>query len=215
MSAIASPISIADLTVYDGSIVLSSTNPLRNDLISISLTFTNQGTLASGTHNVKFEDITDGVTLLQTNRSSLEPGGLDAMTIYHSFSSTGIHTLRLSLDLLGQVDEINDEQNGTNNNIIDLDVEVMALGVRVLVANDDGTIPQTQSEKENNSLFSVDVTQGPSVTVPLVVLHEGTGNQSVDISASMVQVPNAERPDLLEPSQDQWQRTFLGESDLG
>ena len=136
------------------------------------------------------------------------------MTIYHSFSSTGIHTLRLSLDLLGQVEEINDEQNGTNNNIIDLDVEVMALGVRVLVANDDGTIPQTQSEKENNSLFSVDVTQGPSVTVPLVVLHEGTGNQSVDISASMVQVPNAERPDLLEPSQDQWQRTFLGESSL-
>jgi len=66
------------------------------------------------------------------------------MTIYHSFSTTGVHSLRLSVDVMGQVDEINDETNGSNNNVYDIDVEVMALGVRVLIANDDGTIPQTQ-----------------------------------------------------------------------
>ena len=208
MSAIASPIAIADLVTYDGSVVLSSTNPLRNDVISITVAYSNQGTAETGTHMIKFEDLTTGQTLLQANRSSLSPGGLDSMTIYHSFSTTGVHSLRLSVDLMGQVDEINDESNGTNNNVFDVDVEVMALGVRVLIANDDGTIPQTQSERENNSKITVDVTDGAVVTLPLVVLHEGTGNQSVDISASMVQMPNAERPDLLEPSIDAWQRTF-------
>ena len=214
MSAIASPISIADLVTFDGSIVLSSVNPLRNDLVSISLAFANQGTANTGSHMIKFEDITTGTKLLQTNRSSLVPGGLDSVTIYHSFSTTGIHTLRLTVDLMGQVDEINDESNGTNNNIVEIDVEVMALGVRVLIANDDGTIPQTQSERENNSKITVDVTNGPVVSIPLIVRHEGTGNQSVDISTSMVQMPNAERPDLLEPSIDTWQRAFSGSDNV-
>jgi hypothetical protein len=214
MSAIASPISVADLVTFDGSIILSSVNPLRNDLVSISLAFANQGTANTGSHMIKFEDITTGTTLLQANRSSLVPGGLDSVTIYHSFSTTGLHTLRLTVDLMGQVEEINDESNGTNNNIIEVDVEVMALGVRVLIANDDGTIPQTQSERENNSKITVDVTNGPLVSIPLIVLHEGTGNQSVDISTSMVQMPNAERPDLLDPSIDAWQRAFSGSDNV-
>ena len=44
LSALATPTPQADLVVFDGSIVPSSVNPLRNDLIAISIAWMNQGT---------------------------------------------------------------------------------------------------------------------------------------------------------------------------
>lgn len=208
MSAVATPTPQADLAVFDGSIVPSSVNPLRNDLIAISIAWVNQGTTQSVGFDVLFEDLTTQQTLTTASRNGLQPGQLDAITIYHQFATTGIHSLRISIDTTDQVVEMNDANTGTDNNVYTLDVEVMALGVRVVVADDNGDLPETTEERESNANMILDVRNDSGIDIPLAVLHEGTGNQSVVISSSMVQVPSPERADFFLPSQDQWSRTF-------
>lgn len=208
LSALATPTPQADLVVFDGSIVPSSVNPLRNDLIAISIAWMNQGTSPSGGFDVLFEDLTTQQTLTTASRNGLQAGQLDAITIYHQFATTGIHSLRISIDTTDQVVEMNDANAGTDNNMFTLDVEVMALGVRVVVPNSDGTLPETTEERESNANMVLDVRNDSGIDIPLVVLHEGTGNQSVVISSSMVQVPSPDRADFFLPSQDQWSRTF-------
>ena len=208
MSAVATPTPQADLAVFDGSIVSSSVNPLRNDLIAISIAWVNQGTSQSAGFDVLFEDLTTQQTLTTASRNGLQPGQLDAITIYHQFATTGIHSLRISLDTTDQVVEMNDANSGTDNNVFTLDVEVMALGVRVVVADGNGDLPETAEERESNANMILDVRNDSGIDIPLAVIHEGTGNQSVVISSTMVQVPSAERADFFLPSQDQWSRTF-------
>ena len=60
---------------------------------------------------------------------------IDSYTIFHQFTTTGVHTLKLSVDTGNTVTEINDASSGIDNNILILDVEVTALGVRVVVEN--------------------------------------------------------------------------------
>jgi uncharacterized membrane protein len=208
MSAVATPTPQADLAVFDGSIVPSSVNPLRNDLIAISIAWVNQGTSQSVGFDVLFEDLTTQQTLTTASRNGLQSGQLDAITIYHQFATTGIHSLRISIDTTDQVVEMNDANAGTDNNVYTLDVEVMALGVRVVVADDNGDLPETTEERESNANMILDVRNDSGIDIPLAVLHEGTGNQSVVISSTMVQVPSPERADFFLPSQDQWSRTF-------
>ena len=208
MSAVATPTPQADLAVFDGSIITSSVNPLRNDLIAISIAWVNQGTSPSGSFDILFEDLTSQEVLTGTTRSGLQPGELDAITIYHQFATTGIHTLRVSVDTTDQVVEMNDANIGTDNNIWTVDVEVMALGVRVVVADAQGNLPTTGAERDANANLVLDVRNDSGIDIPLAVLHEGTGNQSVILSSTMVQVPSPDRADFFLPSQDQWSRTF-------
>ena len=208
MSAVASPTPQADLAVFDGSIVTSSPNPLRNDLIAISIAWVNQGTSPSNGFDILFEDLTTQQILTSTTRNGLQPGQLDAITIYHQFATTGVHSLRVSVDTTDQVVEMNDANAGTDNNILILDVEVMALGVRVVVADSNGNLPETSAEREANANLVLDVRNDSGIDIPLAVLHEGTGNQSVVLSSTMVQVPSPERADFFLPSEDQWTRTF-------
>lgn len=208
MSAVASPTPQADLVVFDGSILTSSENPLRNDLISIRLAWANQGTSPSSSFDIQLEDLTTQTTLATASRPSLAPGMIDSYTIFHQFTTTGVHSLRLSIDTGNSVVEMNDAVNGLNNNIWLQDVEVMALGLRVVVENDDGSIPSTAQEREANAEMVLDVRNDTGINIPLSILHEGTGNQSVKLSVTTVQIPSPGRDDFFLPSPDAWTRTF-------
>ena len=103
---------------------------------------------------------------------------------------------------------MNDATTGTDNNVWIQDVEVMALGVRVVVENEDGSIPESPEDRASNAQMVLDVRNESGIDVPLSILHEGTGNQSVKVSATMVQIPVPGRDDFFLPSPDMWTRTF-------
>ena len=208
MSALASPTPQPDLAVFDGSILASSENPLKDDLISIRLAWVNQGTSTTAPFDIILEDTTAQTTLATASRPALGPGMIDSYTIFHQFTTTGLHSLRLSIDTSNAVSEMNDGTTGVDNNIWVEDIEVMALGVRVVVENDDGTLPQSPEERASNAQMILDVRNDSGIDVPLSVLHEGTGNQSVLLSATMVQIPVPGREDFFLPSPDLWTRSF-------
>ncbi|MGB0781461.1 MAG: hypothetical protein ACPGQN_06720, partial [Candidatus Poseidoniaceae archaeon] len=85
LAADASLIPAADLTTFGNSILPSSFTPLVGDLVSVSLAWHNQGTLASGSYNIQLEDLTEGEILYQSNRPSLEGGDLDSISFFTQF----------------------------------------------------------------------------------------------------------------------------------
>ena len=197
----------ADLTTFGNSILPSSTTPLVGDLVSISLAWHNQGTLASGSYRVQFEDVTSGTVLYDTNRSSLEGGSLDSVSFFAQFSTTGVHTLRLSLDTSNQVQELNDGINGIDNNIIELDIEVTAQGLRVIFQNPDGSIPTTTEDRETAASVTMDVRNETGLSLPFVIAHEGTGERPVSLTVSSVQEPDPTYPTLLLNPEDSWSKS--------
>jgi len=190
----------SDLTTFDGSIFPSSESPLVNDLITLRLSWLNQGTTDSGQFRVLLEDLTEGTTLYDGLRSSIAPGQLDSFSLYHTFTSTGGHNLRLTIDSDNDVVEINDESSGVNNNIRERNIVVSALGLRLVTLDSNG--------QEDSNL--VNQTMSPAVsegyTWPVVLKHEGTGNQSVSLHISQVQSPSPIRSDVLLPPTDTWSR---------
>ena len=64
--------------------------------------------------------------------AGLGAGIVDSFLLQHQFLTTGTHTLRLSIDTLNQVPEMNDGVAGEDNNIWTQDIQVTALGVRVV-----------------------------------------------------------------------------------
>ena len=208
MSAKATPNPMADYTTFDGSIVTSSTNPLKNDLVTLRIAWNNQGTINAGAMHVVLEDLTTQTVLYEADTSQLGPGELASISIYHSFATTGNHQLKLSLDTNDQVSEMNDANLGIDNNIWLEDIEVMALGVRVIAHNLDGTVPATSEARENSALRTFDVANDTGIDIPLTILHEGTGNQSVSLYVTNVQMPDLQRPDLLLPPTDMWSKSL-------
>ena len=61
-----------DLAVFDSSISLSTEAPLKNDILSMSLSWINQGTLQSGAYRVMLEDLTTSDVLYNSTRNALE-----------------------------------------------------------------------------------------------------------------------------------------------
>ncbi|MGB1364793.1 MAG: S8 family serine peptidase [Candidatus Poseidoniaceae archaeon] len=206
MAADATLIPKADLTTFGNSILPSSSTPLVGDLVSISLAWHNQGTLASGAYRIQLEDVTDGSILYDSNRSSLGGGELDSVSFFTQFSTTGIHTLRLSLDTNNQVVELNDGVTGTNNNILEMDIEVTAQGLRVIFLGDDGSIPQSSTERDAAANVEMDVRNETGLSLPFVIVHEGTGERPVSLTVSGVQEPDLIYPAILNSPEDQWSR---------
>lgn len=207
LAADATLIPKADLTTFGNSILPSSFTPLVGDLVSISLAWHNQGTLASGAYRIQLEDITAGTILYDSNRSSLEGGGLDSLSFFAQFTTTGVHTLRLSLDTNNQVVELNDGVSGINNNILEIDIEVTAQGLRVIFLQPDGTIPMDSSDRQAAANVDMDVRNETGLTLPFVVVHEGTGERPVSLTVSGVQEPDVIYPAILNSPEDQWSRT--------
>jgi len=207
LAADATLIPKADLTTFGNSILPSSFTPLVGDLVSVSLAWHNQGTLASGAYSIQVEDVTEGNTIYSSTRSSLEGGELDSVSFFTQFSTTGIHTLRLTLDVNNEVPELNDGVSGTNNNAIDVNIEVTAQGLRVVFLQEDGTIPQSTADRDAAATVEMDVRNVTGLSLPFVVMHEGTGERPVSLTVSGVQEPDLIYPAILNSPEDQWSRT--------
>lgn len=208
MNAKATATPMADYTTFDGSIISSSENPLKNDFINLRIAWNNQGTINAGSMHLILEDLTTQEILYEADTAQLGPGKLASVSIYHSFASTGVHQLKLSLDTNDQVAEMNDATTGVNNNVWIEDIEVMALGVRVVAHNPDNSIPTTAEDRANASMRDFDVANETGIDIPLTILHEGTGNQSVSIYVTNVQMPDLQRPELLLPPVDTWSKSL-------
>ena len=212
VTADAAPNPQADIALYNGSIVPSSPEPLANDLIAIRIGWINQGTLATGSFRVIFEDLTTGEVLFEGDRPVLAPGTIDSLLIQHQFLTTGTHEMRLRVDTNDQVAEMNDATSGTDNNIWEQEIEVTALGVRVIALNVDGSVPTTAEERENAAIKVFDVRNNTGIDIPIHILHEGTGEKNVTLSVTNVQVPQPGRPDFLLAPEDLWTKSV---SELG
>ena len=201
LTAKANPIPSTDLIVFDGSIHSSSESPLLNDLITLRISWFNQGTLPAGSFRVTLEDLTTGETLYDSTRTGLDDGIIDSVTMYHQFNSTGIHDMRLSIDVDNDVVEINDASNGTDNNILNMQIEVKALGVRLVPLDLSGAA-------DNNRINqTLDPRNGVGMTWPILLKHEGTGTESVKLTISQVQIPHPVRDDFLLPPEDNWSKS--------
>ncbi len=191
----------ADLVAFDGSIFPSSESPLVNDLITIRISWLNQGTSDAGEFRVILEDLTEGTTLYDGTRQTLEAGLIDSLTLYHTFTTTGDHEMRLTVDSESNVDEINDELTGVDNNVETMTITVSALGVRLV------TLDASGNEDTNMVNQTLDPTTAEGYTWPVVLKHEGTGQEVVKLQLSQVQKPNPLRDDLLLPTEDDWSRS--------
>ena len=91
---------------------------------------------------------------------------------------------------------MNDASSGIDNNVWFQNITVTALGYGVVVENTDGTLPETYEERQANAEINLDVRNDSGITIPISVLHEGTGERSVTLSSTTVQVPAPGRDDF-------------------
>ena len=202
LSAIATEINEADLTVFDGSISTSVENPLQGDTILIEAAWGNQATATASSYDVEIHDMTTGDLLHTSRRSPIIGGGLDSLSFPHSFSSTGEHVLRLTIDSSSEIDELNDESNGVNNNIAQISVQVSQIGVRITPLMESGSLPSTPLEFEDSRSRSMNPRETNSVYFPIELRNEGTSTISVQLSVSPVNVVSENG--VLQPPSDEW-----------
>ena len=194
----------SDLTVVSNSIYSSENNPLQGDTISIQLSWLNQASSSTGQYSIKLEDISQGTEIGTYSMQSLVGGEIESFSLYHSFSTTGQHILRLTLDYLSEVNEINDENSGINNNVYELEFEVTQIGVRITPLLVDGTIPSNFQEGEQAKSRTLDPSTANGVTFQLELLNEGTSEITVDLSVTAVQV--VDESGILDQPLDEWSR---------
>lgn len=196
----------ADLTVVPNSIFSSETSPLKGDTISMQLSWINQATAPTGEYSISLEDVTDGNEIGTYSMTSLSGGGIETFSIYHSFQSTGTHLVRLTLDYLSQVDELNDESIGTNNNIFDLEFNVTEIGVRIIPLMEDGSTPTDFAETQDARNREINPSTESWANFQLELLNEGTSETTVELSISAVQ--QIGDSGIMSSPQDEWSETL-------
>ena len=197
---------LPDLTVFTNSLSTSVESPLQGDTFLIEAQWKNQAAGPSGSYSVLIEDITENSVIFEQSRTSL-PGGATASLSYpHIFSTTGLHTLLLTLDSNSEVVELNDETSGLDNNQVQIDVYVSQVGVRLTPLLSDGSYPSTPSELDQSRVRYLDPSVSSSVTFDLELKNEGTSEITVDISASPVQL--SDNSGILVSPNDEWWKLF-------
>ena len=199
----------ADLTIVPNSIFTSETSPLRGDTISMQLSWINQAAASTGDYSISLQDITDGTDIGTYSMESLPGGGVETFSVYHSFPTTGNHIVRLTLDYLSEVDELNDENSGLNNNIFELGLDVTEVGVRIIPLMEDGSYPGNFQELESAKIQNIDPSTASWATFELELLNEGTSEITVELFTSPVQI--IDESGILESPQDEWSRTLSEE----
>lgn len=197
----------SDLTTFNESIYLSSQNPLQNDIVSLRVAWMNQGTLDTPGFHWILEDLTEGTILMQGDSLGVASSEVESVITTRSFSTTGTHTLKLSLDTDNVIQEMNDESSGIDNNIITMDIEVTSLGVRVIALNDDGTEPITTEDRTSSAIKIFDVRNETGIDVPIRIKNEGTGTQSITLSVTNVQKQHPIYNYLINP-EDVWTKQY-------
>ena len=203
VSADASETTKSDLAVFEGSLTTSVESPLQGDTLLIEAAWGNRAAAPTGNYKIEIEDLTTGTIIHTSSRASLSGGGLDSLSFPHSFSSTGAHLLELRLDSDFEVEELNDEAAGIDNNKIVISVTVSQIGVRVTPLMEDGNLPQTPSQMEQAMRRTLDPRTGSSIYFDLELRNEGTSPISVRLSVSPVQIVS-ENGILQQPSDEWW-----------
>jgi uncharacterized membrane protein len=196
----------ADLTVVSNSIFTSENSPLKGDTISMQLSWINQAAAPTGDYSISLRDITDGVEIGTYSMPSLVGGGIETFSIYHSFSTTGTHIVRLTLDHFSEVVELNDENSGTNNNVYDLELDVTEIGVRITPLLADGSHPSDFQELESAKHQNIDPSLVSWAEFQLELLNEGTSEITVELSTSAVQI--IDESGIMNTPQDEWSRSL-------
>jgi uncharacterized membrane protein len=204
ISAVGNENPISDIAVFEGSIWASQTMPLENDYVLLRMAWVNQAPAITTSYEVLVEDITDNVVLWSGTRSPLAGGASDSFTFQKQFTTTGIHTIRLTLDSTNNVTEMNDEVDGTNNNMAILDLNVTAIGVRITPHMQDGSLPADNDEVEIARKQTLDPSSGTEVSWDLTLANEGTSDEEVVLVVTPVQM--MEDGGALQPPEDDWEK---------
>ncbi len=202
VSANSTEVQSSDLTVVQNSISPSDTSPLQGDTILIQMSWSNQAAAPTGEYQISLEDLTSGNLIGSYNMPSLSGGEIESLSVPHSFSTTGEHTLRLTLDNLNQVAELNDALIGVNNNVYEVTIEVTQIGVRVTALNEDGTMPITPQELELAKSRSFDPSLTNWVEFPLEFRNEGTSE--ITLSKAISSVQRVDEFGILNQPTDEW-----------
>ena len=206
LSAEAEEVLGADLSVVPESIYCSETSPLIGDTISLQLSWINQAPSPSGDYSILVEDITEGSVIGTYPMQSLLGGSVESFSIYHSFQSTGPHLVRMTLDHLSEVSELNDETSGTDNNIFDLLFNVTEIGVRITPLLEDGSHPITFEDSESAKHRNIDPSMSISASFQLELQNQGTSQITVDLIHTPVQ--EVDESGILDSPQDEWSRNL-------
>ncbi|MDC0055563.1 S8 family serine peptidase [Deltaproteobacteria bacterium] len=204
----------SDLTVFDESIRPSSTEPLVNELISISVAWTNQAPLVTGSYKVTLVDTTTGTTLSEMVRSGTAGGQIESASITHAFSTTGAHILRLTIDVDDQIAELNDGNSGYDNNVKQITINVSALGVRLIPLLDDGSEPTTPEQNSAAVMKSFEANTDSQIEINMILRHEGTGSESVTLTSGSVRMLNPQREGVFQTPPDSWTKSINVSSPL-
>ncbi len=199
---------IADLAVFPGSLWVSADQPLEGDAVVVRASWLNQAPGAASGYDILIEDISTSppTVILQSSRGAIQGGSVDSITTQHSFSTTGVHTLRLTLDSSADVPELNDEINGTNNNQITYDVNVTAIGVRIVPYLEDGSLPNSPELLAQASHRVINPSVTSTISFDLDIMNEGTASIEAGIIVTPVQVIRDNG--ILDAPDDEWSRTL-------
>ncbi len=195
---------VSDLTVMSSSLWCSVTEPLEGDLLLIGGTWVNQAPAITSSYRVTVEDVSQGLLLRNETRGPLAGGTSDSIVFTHTFGTTGIHHLQLTLDVDDDVPEPNDQFGGTNNNVYSIYLNVSAIGVRLTPYLESGQLPTGDAELSQASSRILDPTVGDSVDFQMLLANEGTSAEDIDLRVSTVQYL---RPDgIYDAPEDEWLR---------
>ena len=207
-TAIGSENMIPDLAVFSGSLWASADSPLEGDAVVIRAAWLNQAPGEASGYDIVIEDISTvpPTEILRSTRASIAGGSADSISTQHTFQTTGIHTLRLTLDPDGSVGELNDEVNGTDNNVWTYDLNVTAIGVRIIPHLESGLLPSTPEEFVAASSRVLDPRIESSVAFELDIMNEGTAMIEAGLIVTPVQYVRDDG--VLDAPADEWSRVL-------
>ena len=142
--------------------------------------------MITGSYEVLVEDITENEILWTGTRDPLAGGASDSFSFQKQFTTIGVHTIRLTLDSTNNVTEMNDETDGTNNNVAELELNITAIGVRITPHMADGSMPADADEVELARKQVLDPSPGTEVSWDLTLNNEGTSDE--EISRELIQI---------------------------
>ena len=194
--------SYSDLTVFDTSLTISVEKPLQGDTILVEGYWKNQASQGTGSYSVEVWDITENSQIYTQSFGNLAGGALTSISFPHFFENTGDHILEIRLDSSDSVVELNDENSGLNNNILQISVEVGQIGVRITPLMDDGSFPGTPVQLEQALTQTLDPRLGSLATYQFVLQNEGTEAIQVGLSVTPVQIIDDQG--ILQAPLDEW-----------
>ena len=200
---------MSDIAVFEGSVWASQVTPLENDYVLLRMAWINQAPATTGSYEVLVEDITENEVLWSGTRSPLAGGASDSFSFQKQFTTTGIHTIRLTLDPTNNVTEMNDEVDGTNNNVAELELNVTAIGVRITPHLPDGSIPADADEVDIARKLVLDPSTGTEVSWDLTLANEGTSDEEIILVVTPVQL--LADNGALNPPEDEWEKSTSAE----